>query len=85
MRKFRRDDWVVTYRIETNEGIMLMEFYRGARAECLRIAQHSAKGDSDREQTGSWTPIIGPAERWDAFLQDGVEVCGFEPVYAEAL
>lgn len=78
------NEWVVTYRVETNSGILIVEFYRGSRAECLRIAQHSAKGDSDQEQTGSWTPIIGPAQGWDEFLQAGVEVHGFTPVYAEA-
>jgi hypothetical protein len=46
MKKFRREQWVVTYRVETNDGILIVEFYRGSHAECTRIAQHSAKGDS---------------------------------------
>jgi hypothetical protein len=84
-RKFRRDHWVVTYRIETKEGIMLMEFYRGSQAECRRIAENSAaRGENDQEKTGSWKPIIGPADSWDEFMEAGVEVYGFEPVVIEA-
>ncbi len=84
-RKFRRDNWVVTYRIETKEGIMVMEFYRGSQAECRRIALLSVGiGSNDQERTGSWRPIIGPAVDWDEFLEVGCEVYGFEPVMIEA-
>jgi hypothetical protein len=74
--KFRRDNWVVTYKIEfhtaANFGeIMVTEFYRGAREECLRIkAQSTGGGEHDRRRTDSWIPIVGPACDWDQFLED---------------
>jgi len=76
------EQWVVTYRVETNDDNLIVEFYRGTREECVRIARHSAKGDSDEEGTGSWRPIIGPADDWDKFLDDGV-ARGLKPIVAE--
>ena len=64
-----REPWVVAYRIDTNEGDLIVEFYRGSRQECERIKANSApKGDSDQGGTGWWKPVIGPAESWDEFV-----------------
>ena len=83
--KHRRQQWVVTYRIETREGIMVMEFYRGSHDECVRIALNSFSGGSnDQERTGSWKPIIGQADDWDEFVESGCEAMGFEAVLVEA-
>jgi hypothetical protein len=79
-----REQWVVTYRIETSEGIILMEFFRGSRAECSHIARHSGRGENDQERTGSWKPIIGCASEWDEMLSNGCEALGLYPAVAEA-
>lgn len=64
------DDWVVTYRIEfANSDIMVTEFFRGDRDECLRIRQQSGGGEHDGCRTiNPWTAIVGPAREWDDFL-----------------
>jgi hypothetical protein len=63
-------EWVVTYTIEfANSDIMVTEFFRGARDECLRIRAQSGGGDHDLMQTKSWKPIVGPAHEWDQFLE----------------
>ena len=66
------EQWVVTYRIESQSGIWLTEFFRGDHEECERISEHSVGGEDDthRSHQLSWRPIIGPASSWDAFLLD---------------
>jgi hypothetical protein len=65
------NDWVVTYTIEFGwNEIMVTEFYRGERDECLRIRAHSGGGSHDQRRTrGPWKPVVGPAHEWDEFLE----------------
>lgn len=81
----KRNDWVVTYRIESDEGVMVMEFYRGSHAECARIRDHSACGEHDGTPTTQpWGIVIGPAYAWDEFLERASELPGVEAVWLEA-
>lgn len=64
--------WVVTYRIEfPNSDIMVTEFFRGDREECLRIRKQSTGGgEHDGCKTiNPWTAIVGLAREWDEFLE----------------
>lgn len=80
----RRDDWVVTYRMECDCGVTIMEFYRGTRAECIRIRDHSAMGEHDGHCTEQpWGVVIGPAASWDEFLETASQMPGVEPVTLE--
>lgn len=65
------EPWVVTYRIEfANSDIMVTEFFRGDREECLRIREKSGGGEHDRCRTiRPWKAIVGPAKEWDDFLE----------------
>jgi hypothetical protein len=66
-------DWVVTYKIEFHSAfgeIVVTEFYRGTREECMRIKAQSGGGEHDGRRTDSWVPIAGPARDWDAFLEE---------------
>ena len=64
-------EWVVTYTIEfANRDIMVTEFFRGDRDECMRIRAQSGGGDHDMVRTKRpWKPIVGPAHEWDDFLE----------------
>ena len=62
------DLWVVTYRIELHDNILVTEFYRGHHDECVRILNHSGEGSNDQHRTGRWCPIIGTLESWEDFL-----------------
>jgi hypothetical protein len=73
LTKFRRDNWVVTYKIEFESpyqfgDVMVTEFFRGDKEECLRIKNHFGSGEHDQRRTRAWFPIAGPAEEWDDFL-----------------
>ena len=62
-------DWVVTFRVETREGMAITEFYRGSRDECLRIkAMSTCGGSDDQRTTRGWRAIAGLAQEWDDFL-----------------
>ena len=63
--------WVVTYTIEfANSEIMVTEFFRGGRDECMRIRAQSGGGDHDLMKTKRpWKPTVGPAHEWDEFLR----------------
>jgi hypothetical protein len=71
-------EWVVTYRVVPLGGCgecdvcaaSIMEFYRGPREECVRIARAFGGGESDTVHTNPWSVVIGPAEDWDDFLED---------------
>lgn len=65
--------WVVTYRFEVHDNVLVTEFFRGDREECDRICDHFAPGEDDRVQTGAWRPILGTAKSWDIFLEDAAE------------
>jgi hypothetical protein len=70
-----RQQWVVTYRIQSRDGVTLVEFYRGTRSECLRICDHCGGGEDDSRRTEQpWRPILGPAHSWDEFLAEGETV-----------
>ena len=64
-------EWVVTYTIEfANRDIMVTEFFRGDRDECMRIRAQSGGGEHDKQRTKRpWKPTIGPAHEWDDFLR----------------
>ena len=64
-------EWVVTYTIEfSNRDVMVTEFFRGDRDECMRIRAQSGGGDHDMVRTKRpWKPIVGPAHEWDDFLE----------------
>jgi len=73
------EPWVVTYQIEymgehRNIDVLCrttIEFFRGAEAECLRIARHSASpGRWEGKKITSFSVIIGPAKEWDEFLRE---------------
>jgi hypothetical protein len=69
-RRARRDDWVVTYRVETATSVITTEFYRGDMEECIRIGRHSMAGEDDRYRTPRrWVVVVGPARDWDDFLE----------------
>lgn len=69
-------DWVVTYRIEQPSdncchSMSVIEFFRGSREECVRIALAFGGGECDKVRTNHpWGVIIGPADAWDQFLED---------------
>ncbi len=65
--------WVVTYQFELCSEVLVTEFFRGSRAECLRILLHSCRGSDDRRQTGRWMPIISPVESWNEFLDSALD------------
>ena len=67
----KKGPWVVTYRIETNAGMTIFEAYRGAEAECKRIARWSAPPTTFEEhRITHFKTIIGPASEWDRFLEE---------------
>ena len=81
-----RNQWVVTYRMECGCGVMIMEFYRGTRAECIRIRDHSAGGECDGHHTEQpWGVVIGPACDWDEFLSSASQIPGVEAIMLEAV
>ena len=71
------DEWVVTYRMVPLGGCgecevcttSVTEFFRGPRAECVRIAKAFGGGECDIVRTNPWDVVIGPAEDWDNFLE----------------
>jgi len=66
--------WVVTYKHQQIDGgILVTEFYRGSRDECVRICTHSGEGEDDRCRTQQWRPVIGTASSWDEFVSQAAE------------
>ena len=65
------NEWVVTYTIRFgNHECMVTEFFRGDRAECLRISERSYGGEHDMVRTERpWKPTVGPAHEWDDFVR----------------
>lgn len=77
--------WVVTYRIQSavSSDTLITEFYRGERAECIRICEHFSVGEDDCHQTRQpWKPIAGPAECWDQMVLNYVEPESFDSTMA---
>ena len=60
--------WVITYQIESRGEVLVTEFYRGSRDECVRILVHSGDGSDDLCRTGRWKAILSTAQSWDEFL-----------------
>jgi hypothetical protein len=80
-----KEQWVVTYRIETEDGVTIMEFFRGTPWECRRIQEHSSGGECDSGPTTQpWGVIIGPAKDWDEFLARAMDMPGVEAITLEA-
>ena len=77
--------WVVTYKLDSSEGRMIIEFYRGTRAECERIKARSHSGEDD-QHGGLYLRdvVIGPAQEWDDFLLQAAEMPGVETLVMEA-
>ena len=68
-----QQQWVVTYRIETPDGAVFAEFFRGDEQECRRIEAASCGGDHDMRWTPKpWTPVTSLAANWDAFREFGI-------------
>jgi hypothetical protein len=67
----RQPQWVVTYRHEQIDGgVMVAEFFRGTREECIRIMTHSGEGENDKCPTSGWKAVMGTARSWDVFIAD---------------
>ena len=66
------NQWVVTYRIVTEHHVVLTEFYRGSKRECLRIQRASTGvGEDDRQRTKNpWIAIVGTAKSWEQFIEE---------------
>jgi len=63
--------WVVTYRVDTENGFTIFEAYRGDKKECQRIAEHSmAPNTFEDKKVIAFHPIVGPANEWDEFLAE---------------
>jgi len=69
------DAWVVTYRLELRgRGMIIYEAYRGPKAECERIARHSAAPNTHAGHVVSAFKVItGPAQLWEDFLAENTE------------
>lgn len=63
--------WVVTYEVELRDSLMVAEFFRGPRAECVRIVKHFAGGGDDRHCIERWKAIASPADNWDDYSGGG--------------
>ena len=68
------NEWVVTYRVESDSGWNITEFFRGSEQECCRSRDAFAGGESDTVRTNPWSIVIGPASDWDDFLADETAV-----------
>jgi hypothetical protein len=74
------EPWVVTYETEHRGDELITrstdEFYRGDKAECERIARHSASPTttSDGHKITMFKVVIGPAADWDKFLREWAEM-----------
>jgi hypothetical protein len=64
--------WVVTYHADLEGVLRTMEWYRGDKAECFRIANaFGGWGEDDkRRNKDRWSVQLGPAAEWDEFLGD---------------
>ena len=77
--------WVVTYKLFTEEGSLIIEFYRGSREECQRIKARSHSGEDDRRGgLHLHECIVGPAHEWDDFLVQAAQMPGVETMVMEA-
>ena len=64
-------EFVVTYRLEFSDGsVEVCEMFRGTKAECQRIWNHSGEGSCDRKQVVETHVLAGPAKEWDAYMDE---------------
>jgi len=67
------EQWVVTYQSITTRETLITEFYRGTRAECLRIRDHSSTGEDDRYPSKElWHAVASPVSCWEEFVEDAI-------------
>ena len=65
------NEFVVTYELEFNDGSLeVCELFRGSKAECFRIRNHSGDGYCDQKRVTRTRVVAGPAEEWEKFMDD---------------
>ena len=64
-------EFVVVYRLSFTDGSQeYCEMFRGSEADCKRIVTCSSYGSCDRKQVTRTQVELGPADEWDAFMED---------------
>ena len=74
-----KQEFVVVYRLTfTDASQEYCEMFRGSETECKRLVSRSSYGSCDRKQVIRTQVETGPADEWDAFMEDLAKTEGVE-------